>query len=56
MATTPTLKETKTETAEDLISQANIHYQKALDAQKRGDWATYGQEIEALGNVLNKLK
>lgn len=49
-------EETKVETSEDLISQANTHYQKAIEAQKRGDWAVYGQEIEALGNVLNKLK
>jgi len=55
-AVADTEEETKTETSEDLISQANTHYQRALDAQKRGDWATYGQEIEALGNVLNKLK
>jgi len=51
-----TEEETKTETSEDLISQANTHYQKAIEAQKRGDWAVYGQEIEALGNILNKLK
>ncbi|MCH7492032.1 UPF0182 family protein [Patescibacteria group bacterium] len=43
-------------TPEDLVSQANTHYQAALNAQKRGDWAAYGREIEALGNVLNQLK
>jgi len=49
-------EDTKAETSEDLISQANTHYQAAIDAQKRGDWTAYGQEIEALGNVLDKLK
>lgn len=43
-------------TSADLINQANTHYQSALDAQKRGDWTTYGREIEALGDVLDKLK
>lgn len=51
-----TEEETKAVTSEDLISQANTHYQAAIEAQKRGDWTAYGQEIEALGNVLNKLK
>lgn len=49
-------EEVKVETSEDLISQANTHYQAAIAAQQRGDWATYGREIEALGNVLDKLK
>ncbi|MBU0964060.1 UPF0182 family protein, partial [Patescibacteria group bacterium] len=49
-------EETSVETSEDLVSQANTHYQAALEAQQRGDWAAYGREIDALGDVLNKLK
>lgn len=40
----------------DLAAQANEHYQNALDAQRRGDWTTYGQELEALGDVLEQLQ
>lgn len=40
----------------DLIKQAQEHYEKALDAQRKGDWSTYGEEIEKLGKVLKKLE
>jgi uncharacterized membrane protein (UPF0182 family) len=38
-----------------LIALANQHYQAAIEAQRAGDWATYGAEIEALGKVLEAL-
>jgi hypothetical protein len=38
-----------------LIAQANLYYQAALEAQRRGDWAEYGRQIEALGVVLEAL-
>jgi len=41
---------------EDLINQANQYYQAALEAQKQGDWTTYGQQIEKLGGVLSELE
>ncbi len=44
------------QTQADLISEANTRYQNALDAQRRGNWTTYGQEIEALGNILDQLE
>ncbi|NQU99295.1 MAG: UPF0182 family protein [Parcubacteria group bacterium] len=44
-----------TETNEELIQQANEHYVKAEQAQKDGDWALYGEEIEKLGEILEKL-
>ena len=40
----------------DLISQAKQHFERALQAQKEGDWALYGQEIEKLGEILEQLK
>jgi hypothetical protein len=38
-----------------LIREANQHYQRALESQRRGDWAGYGDEIKKLGEVLNRL-
>ena len=36
-------------------AQASAHYRRALQAQRDGNWALYGQEIEALGEVLAQL-
>ena len=38
-----------------LVAQASEHYQRALQAQRDGNWALYGQEIERLGEVLTQL-
>jgi hypothetical protein len=38
-----------------LIREANQHYQRALELQRQGDWAGYGEEIKKLGEVLNRL-
>jgi uncharacterized membrane protein (UPF0182 family) len=38
-----------------LIAQARSHYESALAAQRSGNWAAYGREIQALGDVLNRL-
>jgi hypothetical protein len=38
-----------------LIREANQHYQRALQLQRQGDWAGYGDEIKKLGEVLNRL-
>ncbi|MBQ91574.1 MAG: membrane protein [Acidimicrobiaceae bacterium] len=38
-----------------LVSQASAHYQRALEAQRNGDWALYGEEIERLGEILEQL-
>ncbi len=40
---------------QQLIHQANQHYQNALKAQRQGDWSTYGSEIKKLGDTINKL-
>jgi len=39
-----------------LIELAGQHYRGAIEAQKQGDWARYGEEIEALGKVLERLQ
>ena len=38
-----------------LVAQASQHYRRALQAQREGDWASYGQEIDRLGEVLTRL-
>ena len=39
-----------------LINQAQELYQKALDAQRQGNWSEYGNRINELGDVLNRLQ
>jgi uncharacterized membrane protein (UPF0182 family) len=39
-----------------LIDQAGQHFQAAEQAQRDGDWATYGRELDALGQVLEQLQ
>ena len=38
-----------------LAQQASQHYSRAMQAQRQGDWAEYGTEIELLGDVLAQL-
>jgi uncharacterized membrane protein (UPF0182 family) len=38
-----------------LIHEANQHYQRAVQLERQGDWAGYGDEIKKLGDVLNRL-
>jgi uncharacterized membrane protein (UPF0182 family) len=49
-------KETPSATQEELIFQAQQHYQAALQAQREGNWTLYGEEIEKLGEILEQLK
>ncbi len=39
-----------------LIASARDAYDRAVAAQRAGDWATYGEEIKRLGEILEKLK
>jgi hypothetical protein len=39
-----------------LAAQARAHYERALQAQRDGDWALYGEEIRKLGDVLERMK
>ncbi|MGI8619037.1 MAG: UPF0182 family membrane protein [Gemmatimonadaceae bacterium] len=39
-----------------LAQRAQQHYDRALAAQRSGDWATYGEEIRRLGEVLRQLR
>jgi hypothetical protein len=38
-----------------LIREASQHYERALQLQRQGDWAGYGDEVKKLGDVLKKL-
>lgn len=40
----------------NLAARALEHYQRALKAQRDGDWALYGEEIKRLGGVLELMK
>lgn len=39
----------------DLVKQAQQHYDRAEQALKEGDWAGYGEELNALQAVLERL-
>ena len=39
----------------DLAEEARAHYERAMEAQRAGDWARYGEEIRRLGEVLSRL-
>jgi len=41
---------------EDLPARAHGHYQRAMKAQRDGDWALYGEEVRQLGEVLERMK
>lgn len=43
-------------TVKELISQARQHYDNAQSAQKSGDWAKYGEELEKLKQTLKNLE
>lgn len=55
-STTTTESSTLPSNVSALIDLAAQHYRAALEAQKQGDWARYGQEIEELGKVLEALQ
>ncbi len=42
--------------AAQLIQQARDTYDRAIAAQRQGDWARYGEEIKRLGSLLEELK
>jgi uncharacterized membrane protein (UPF0182 family) len=39
-----------------LAAEAQAHYDRAVAAQRSGDWATYGEELRQLGQVLERMK
>ncbi len=43
-------------TLEELITQAAESYDRALAAQRSGDWARYGEEMRRVGELLRQLR
>ena len=41
---------------ERLATEARDTYRRALEAQKAGDWAKYGEEIRRLGELLERMR
>ena len=39
----------------NLTAEARTHYDRAIAAQRAGDWAKYGEEIRALGEILQRM-
>jgi len=39
-----------------LATQARGHYDRAVEAQRAGDWTKYGQELRLLGDVLAQMR
>jgi uncharacterized protein len=39
-----------------LAVEAQTHYERAVAAQKAGDWAAYGAELRQLGQVLERMR
>ncbi|MGH9173817.1 MAG: UPF0182 family protein, partial [Vicinamibacterales bacterium] len=42
--------------APELAIQAHEAYERALAAQRAGDWARYGEEIKRLGEILDRMR
>jgi len=41
---------------ERIAAEARDAYQRAIEAQRAGDWAKYGEEIRRLGELLEKMR
>jgi uncharacterized protein len=39
-----------------LAARAREHYDRAVEAQRNGDWARYGEELKLLGGVLEQMR
>jgi len=44
----------KAESAPDLLARARAAYERAVAAQRRGDWAAYGDALDDLGRILGE--
>ena len=54
-ASIPVAASSPSTTSGALIITARGHYERAIAAQRAGNWAVYGAEIERLGEVLRRL-
>jgi uncharacterized membrane protein (UPF0182 family) len=40
----------------DLVNQLSERYDNAVAAQRAGDWATYGEELRRIGELVSQLR
>jgi len=52
----PTGKDRVAAAAGELAVRAREHFERALKAQREGNWALYGEEIEKLGKVIEQMR
>jgi uncharacterized membrane protein (UPF0182 family) len=45
-----------TGTQAQLAAEARGRYERAVQAQRAGDWATYGEELKRLGELLERMR
>jgi uncharacterized membrane protein (UPF0182 family) len=55
-ATTPERGPASQDTLRQLSAEARATYERALAAQRAGDWAAYGAEIKRLGDLLERMR
>jgi uncharacterized membrane protein (UPF0182 family) len=53
---TPPVTPEPGESLESLAALAQEHYDRAMQAQREGNWAQYGDEIKRLGEVLARMR
>lgn len=53
---TPSPVEAPSGASAELLRQAQTHYDRAIAAQRAGNWAEYGREIEQLGAAIRALR
>jgi uncharacterized membrane protein (UPF0182 family) len=51
----PSVAEAGSDAMTTLAAEAKTHLDRAIKAQREGDWATYGEEIKKVGEVLEKM-
>jgi len=56
VAATPSTGPAANARAADLARRANESFRRALEAQRAGDWARYGEELRRLEDVLRQLQ
>ncbi len=44
------------QTLQQLSTEADQAYRRAIEAQRAGDWAKYGEELKRLGEILSKMR
>lgn len=53
--TSGTIPTTESSSISATATQARESYQRAIEAQRAGDWARYGEEIQRLGRLLEQM-